>query len=346
MIRWQRSWLLAASLLTLLLAARSARGEVTQEFASLGDFPLENGQVIRGCKVGYRTHGVLNTERSNAVLFPTWFGGKASDLDSMIGQGGLVDTSGLYVIAVDALGNGVSSSPSNSKDQPGDKFPTISIRDMVESQYRLVKDILKIDHLRAVIGVSMGGMQTFQWMVSHPTFLDRAIPIVGTPKQTGQDLLLWKSELRTIEEHRGSEEDIKRGMRAVARIHFLHLNTPAFVAAKVKPQNIDTLLDKQEKDMEARSPTDWAAQLRAMIDHDIYKTLGGSEEQTEKVIRAKVLVIVVSTDNMVNPAPALRFAERMNARTRILNNDGGHLGLSQDNDRVVVAVRGFLYSRD
>src|SRR5436305_1055247 len=105
------SRLLAALILLGVPAISRAEGEV--QFVELGDFNVENGQVIRHCRVGYRVFGTLNPEKSNAILFPTWFGGKSDDLVNFIGQGKMLDSSGLYIVAVDALGNGISSSPSN-----------------------------------------------------------------------------------------------------------------------------------------------------------------------------------------------------------------------------------------
>lgn len=335
--------LLSAALLAATVFAR-AQGE--QQFADLGDIKLESGQFIRNCRIGYRTYGGLNPERTNAVLFPSWFGGKSSDLAGSIGMGKLLDTAGLYVIAVDAIGNGVSSSPSNSKEQPGDKFPAFTVRDMVQTQYRLATEVLHLPKLRAVIGISMGGMQVFQWMVSYPTFLDRAISIVGTPRQTSHDLLLWKSELRTVIEHRGSPEEVRRGMRAVARIHGMHLQTPASIVTRIKAEGVDKFLDFQQTDAEAHNAEDWASQLVAMISHDIYKPAGDSEEKTEKAIKARALVVVVTSDQMVNPTPAIRFAERTKSTLLTLTNDGGHLGVSADLDRVITAVREFIYARD
>jgi homoserine O-acetyltransferase/O-succinyltransferase len=334
-----------ATLLCLLLAAASARAS-EQKFAELGDFKLQSGQVIKNCRIGYRTHGLLNAEHSNVVLFPTWFGGTSKDLDAQIDTGSMIDPAGLFVIAVDALGNGVSSSPSNSREQPGQQFPAITIADMVESQRRLLVDVLKVPRVRAVFGISMGGMQAFQWMVSHPEMMERAVPIVGTTKQTSQDLLLWKSQLRTIDDHRTSPAELQRGMKAVGRIHALHLWTGAFHVGRTKLSDVDKLLDSQEKSALASNPDDWAAQLRAMIDHDVFKAFNGSEDEAAKAVKAKALVIVVTTDLMVNATPALRFAEKIKAKTIVLTNDGGHLGIGMDGDKVVTAVRAFLYGRD
>src|SRR5258708_32064794 len=174
-----------------------------QRFAQLGDCKVESGEVIRDCRIGYRTFGKLNDDKSNAILFPTWASGTTEQLQSNIGAGKLVDDSKYFVIAIDALSNGVSSSPSNSKLQPRMSFPKVTIRDMVNTQHEVLTRVLHLNHLQAVIGISMGGMQTFQWMVSFPDFMDKAIPIVGSPQLAPYDLILWQAQVDAIMNDRG-----------------------------------------------------------------------------------------------------------------------------------------------
>ena len=121
-----------------------------QQFASIGDFPLENGQHIIDCKIGYRTFGKLNATRSNAVIYPT-AGGGTTHMMELYGLGTEVDTTRFYLILIDALGNGVSSSPSNSISQPKTSFPQFSIRDMVNTQYKMLTEKMNIHHLFAVV---------------------------------------------------------------------------------------------------------------------------------------------------------------------------------------------------
>src|ERR1700754_1031267 len=123
------------------------------QYAHIGDFKLENGRSIDQCIIAYQTFGKLNKEKNNAVLFPTWFTGTSINLLPFV-PGKMIDTTRFFLILVDALGDGLSSSPSNSQTQPGLKFPAFSIRDMVESQYILLNAHLDIHHLYVVSGVS------------------------------------------------------------------------------------------------------------------------------------------------------------------------------------------------
>src|SRR6188472_1465725 len=91
-------------ILCLLLLSTSAVGqEGQQQFAQLGDLKLESGERIRDCRLGYRTFGRLNSDKGNAILVPTWFGGTTAELQALIVTGKLIDTSSYYVVAIDSL---------------------------------------------------------------------------------------------------------------------------------------------------------------------------------------------------------------------------------------------------
>ncbi|MFB6098533.1 MAG: alpha/beta fold hydrolase, partial [Salinibacter sp.] len=183
--------------LLLLSVPALAGAQPALQTADLRRCRLENGAVIRDCQIGYRTAGTLNASRSNALLFPTWFSGTSEALVGQLGAKGLIDTTRYFVVLVDALGNGVSSSPSTSA-QPDSTFPVFTVQDMVRTQHRLLTEHLEIDSLHAVVGASMGGMQAFAWMTRYPDFMDKVVSITGTPRLTPQDRLLWRAELRAF----------------------------------------------------------------------------------------------------------------------------------------------------
>src|ERR1700747_3100682 len=179
--------------------AQAAAEEGAQQFAELGDLKLQSGGVIQDFRLGYRTLGKLNGQKSNAILWPSWLGGKSADLLQFVGPGKVVDTTSYFVVLVDAIGNGVSTSPSNSKKQPLMNFPLFSIRDMVEAEHRFATEVLHLSRFHAVMGISMGGMQTFEWIVAYPEFMELAIPMFGSPQSTSFDKLLWTAEIDAIQ---------------------------------------------------------------------------------------------------------------------------------------------------
>jgi len=309
------------------------------QFIELGDIELESGEKLLDTRLGYRTAGTLDARKSNAILWPTWFTGTSEDLFTT-GSLSSVDTSKFFLIVVDALGNGVSTSPSNSSRQHGEAFPRISIGDMVRSQHRLVTQVLGIERLHAVMGISMGGMQTFEWMTSYPGLMKKAVPIVGSPRLASYDLLLWRTELEAIELARKSgDPDAARPL--VGMVSALGLQTPEYHARTTPRDSFGKLLE-QAKAGGMKSMYDQRAQLQAMIDHDVARKLEGSLAKAAARVEAEVLNVVGLEDHMVTPGPALEFAELLGTGSLALENDCGHILSACEGARVEKAIAAFL----
>jgi homoserine O-acetyltransferase/O-succinyltransferase len=323
MVRTARTIFFATAILMLCAAAQAQE----LKFAELGDFRLENGQIIKQCRIGYRTFGALNSRKSNAVIYPTWFSGTTGDLAErgFIGSGKLADSSKYFIIAVDSLGNGVSSSPSNSSEQPGAAFPAFSIRDMVESEYTLATKFLGLKRVFAVVGISMGGFQTLEWMVAHPEFMDRAVSISGSPRLTAYDLMVWDAETRSMELTRGTGAGAQSALRIVAAIHSLALRTPTWLAGNVPPENAGRFLADVEKALSSCDVNNWVWQSRAIMNQDIFRRFGGSAEKAAAAVRAKTLMVVSKDDQYVYPEPARAFAGILKAEIHELSGGCGHL---------------------
>lgn len=326
-----------------LLAWGAAWGDESIRSADLGDLRLESGAVIRGCRLAYRIVGKLNEQRTNAVLIPTWLMGTTQELidRGIVGPGKMIDSSRYCVIAVDSFGNGVSSSPSNSAFQPDRAFPQFSIRDMVKAQHLLLTRNLNVDRLHAVIGMSMGGMQAFQWMVSYPDFMDRVVPIAASPWMTSNDLLLLAAELGIIESVQGCKGG-EAAMKVLAPVHTLLVWTPRFRVAATKRGAVPEFLKGLEKGFLKYNATDWAWQVKAIMTQDILKEFDGSPEKAAKAARAKALVISSSQDQVIYPEPAKILARLLQAETAELTGDCGHLAFLCESERLRTLVDGFL----
>src|SRR5215472_8228586 len=149
----------------------------------MANFKTEGGVTLPEARVVYGTYGKLNQAKDNAVLLPSHYMADFHGYEWLIGADKALDPSKLFLVATELFGNGNSSSPSNTP-QPyhGPRFPVTTIRDNVEAVHRLLTEELKITHVRAIVGFSMGAQQAFQWAVSYPNFADRIVATAGTAK--------------------------------------------------------------------------------------------------------------------------------------------------------------------
>jgi homoserine O-acetyltransferase/O-succinyltransferase len=312
------------------------------KIAHLGDCPLENHDAIKDCQLGYRTFGALNESKSNVIVFPMWASGRSELVVPLVGPGKFLDSSKYYVIVIDAFANGVSSSPSNSTQQPRMAFPQITIHDMVVAEHKLLTEEFHLDHVFAVLGQSMGGMQTFDWIVSYPEFMDKAIPIVGSTKLASYDLILWQAEIEAVKRDpawMGGNYKQNPSVPGDARIAALTLTTPAYVNAQI---HNGELPQRSVPGAVAMDANDHIRQAEAMIALDVSKGSNGSMEQAAERVKAKVFIIVSKQDHTVTPGPALEFAKLLNAPTLVIDSPCGHLATSCEMAQVAAAVANFL----
>jgi homoserine O-acetyltransferase len=256
----------------------------------------------------------------------------------------MVDSTKYYVIAVDSLANGVSSSPSSSKLQPRMKFPKITIRDMVNTQHELLTKTLHLNHVMAVMGISMGGMQTFQWIVSYPDFMDKAIPIVGSPQPTPYDLVFIRAQLRAImNDPDWNNGNYTNNPARVAEAEFLALilTTPDEYNRHMTRGRLDGELDKA-KTTPGFDSNDKIRQLQAIMALDVPAQFGGDLARAAAAVKAKLFVLSARKDHAVNAAPALAFALFLHAQTYVMEGDCGHLSPGCEAQEVNQSVADFL----
>lgn len=310
-----------------------------QQFADLGACETESGTSIANCRIGYRTAGTLNEDRSNAVLVPTWYRG-TSEGHLFLANSEAISPDKFFIIFADAIGNGVSISPSNSTAQPLGAFPQVRIADMVDAQHRLLTERLGIEKLYAIVGISMGGMQAFEWGVRYPDFAERIVSIVGTPQLPAFDIFSWRAQNELV--------TMTRDCRCGGPLAI----TPLVGVMTLLPEVFSQNVSREEAIglLPATNPLDigssWHGerQAEAMIHHHISRDLNGDIAAAAKAVVADVLVMVAMDDRVVTPHPALKFAELDRAQSVILATGCGHGAFRCDSQTVNDALRAFLAS--
>jgi homoserine O-acetyltransferase/O-succinyltransferase len=287
-------------------------GDPPHQSYCMSELQLESGQAIRDFCISYVTHGTLNAAKSNAVLMVTAIGGNHHRIDYLIGPGRALDPTKYFIIATDAIGNGLTSSPSNSKAQPKTQFPRFNIRDMVASQHRLVSEKFGIGKLLTVIGASMGGMQALQWGVSHPDMMASLVPIIPlgrTPAWTTGVLEMLRQGIMADPRWNGGNYSPsappEQGMRLWAGwLSGVIVRTPLFQEGAF-PNNQDAvgyLKGVEEAGWRRMDALDWVYQSWAYDAHNLGTTPGfnGDYHRALKSIKAKTLILA-GTGDLLNP---------------------------------------------
>jgi homoserine O-acetyltransferase len=302
--------LVTAGLLLMLPASAHSPQQPPHQLYGVGDLKLESGEAIKDFSISYVTHGTLNAKKSNAILMVTAISGNHHRLDFMIGPGKALDPEKYFIVCTDAIGNGFTTSPSNSRAQPRMQFPKFTIRDMVESQYRLMKEKLGIDHVVAVVGPSMGGMQALQWGVSHPDYMDSIVAMVPLAKTPAWSVAVMEASRKAIMndpawKDGNYEAPPEKGIRLWRDIlTLLSARTPDMYAAQFK-NGMDVLpwMEGQETAMmKLFDANDWIYQTWAYDRHDVGTTagFGGDTAKALASIKAKTLILT-GTKDLLNP---------------------------------------------
>ncbi len=309
MIRHLRWLAIPAAMLIATLAVAHGPNQPPHQLYKMGDFKLESGEVIKDFAISYVTHGTLNAEKSNAILMVTAISGNHHRLDFMIGAGKALDTNKYFIIATDAIADGLTTSPSNSTAQPRMQFPKFLIRDMVTSQHRLLTEQLGINHVVAVVGPSMGGMQVLQWGVSHPDFMDSLVAMVPLAKTPAWTVAVLEASRKAImldpAWNQGNYTNPpERGIRLWRDVLFLAARSPEMYRDQFKiPLDVLPWLQQQETNLiKAFDANDWIYQTWAYDRHDVGTTPGmnGDTSKALQAIKAKTLILH-GTKDLLNP---------------------------------------------
>jgi homoserine O-acetyltransferase len=278
------------------------------------EFRFASGETLPELRIHYRTIGTPAKDEKgtvrNAVLITHGTTGSGAQFirpefaGELFGPGQPLDATKFFIVLPDGIGHGKSSKPSDGMRA---KFPRYGYVDMVDAQFRLLKDGLQIDHARLVMGTSMGGMHTWLWGEVHPDFMDALMPLASLPTQISGRNRAWRrmiiDAIRHDPEWRGGDYTAQpQSLRTAAQMLWFMSSNP-IVRQKDSPtlSKTDEALDKFVADhFKTDDANDVLYALEASRDYDPGPGL-------EK-IQAPLLAINFA-DDLINP-PELGILER------------------------------------
>jgi homoserine O-acetyltransferase len=298
------------TVLPLLVAQPPADKGEQHEFI-IPDFKTEGGVTLPQAKIVYGTYGHLNAARDNAILLPSHYMANFHGYEWLIGPGKCLDTSNLFLVATELFGNGRSSSPSNTPEPfHGPRFPLMTIRDNVQAVHRLLTEELHINHLKAVIGFSMGAQQAFQWAVSYPDFADRLVATSGTAKTYGHGIVRLEGQIAAITADESFKDgdytdEPKKGLSAFGMVWAGWLYSQEWWRRELWRTNtppgttFEQVVDRfRNRFIPGADANNLILQMRTWEHHDVGTTPGfdGNLEKALRSIKAPFLYMPSATD--------------------------------------------------
>ena len=299
------------ALLTFQISAQQPIDKGEQHEFVIANFKTESGVVLPQARVVYGTYGKLNAAHDNVILLPSHYMATFHGYEWLIGEGKCLDTSKLFLVTSELFGNGRSSSPSNTPEPfHGPRFPIMTIRDNVQAVHKLLVDDLRVTHLRAVIGFSMGAQQAFQWAVSYPDFTDQFVATSGTAKTYGHGIVRLEGQISAItadENFKGGDytSPPQKGLSAFGMVWAGWLYSQEWWRRELwrvdaKPgTTFETVVDRfRNHFIDGADANDLILQMRTWEHHDVGTTPGanGDVEKALRSIKAPFLYMPSETD--------------------------------------------------
>jgi homoserine O-acetyltransferase len=285
------------------------------------DVRFASGETLAEVRLHYRTLGAPVRDAAgvvrNAVLFLHGTGGSGAQFlqpqfaDELFGPGQLLDITRYYIVLPDNIGHGRSSKPSDGRRMA---FPRYGYDDMVTLQHRLLTEGLGVQHLRLVMGTSMGGMHTWMWGYQHPEFADALVPLASVPTAiVGRNRVWRKMLMDSIREDpawKGGayEEQPRIGLSAAIRLSAVMGAAPLqwHALAPTREQADEFAATQVRTRLQTADANDMLYQFDASRDYD-------PSPHLERIV-APVLAIN-SADDQINP-PELELMERLMPRVK------------------------------
>ncbi|MGE7094311.1 alpha/beta fold hydrolase [Lysinibacillus sp. NPDC048646] len=308
------------------------------ELYELGDVELQSGDTLPNAILAYKTYGTLNVARNNVIVYPTWFAGLHTDNEWLIGPGKALDPEKYFIIVPNMLGNGLSSSPSNTPPPYHQAhFPHVSIYDNVRLQHQLVTKKFGITKIALVVGWSLGAVQTFQWGASYPNMVERIAPFGGTAKTRPHAKVVFEGMIAALQADAAWKngfynEQPKVGLATMGRVYAAWGFSQAYYLEQLYQQEgyhtlEEYLVDYWDQVFFSFDANNLITMLRTGITGDISANsiYNGNFELALSSITARALVMPGSTDLFFPPQDNEYETRHMpNAIFRPIESNWGH----------------------
>jgi homoserine O-acetyltransferase len=315
------------------------------------NYVLQKGGVLPTARLAYKTVGTLNADRSNAVLVPSWYTGTHVETEMFfVGPERALDPRKYFIVLTDLLGNGMSSSPSNTPPPyERTRFPRVTIQDNVRLQHQLITQTLGIERLRLVTGWSMGACQTYQWASQYPDMVAAACPIAGSARTASFNKVFLMSLRRTLEMDPAYAEGYYdrapvAGLRAFATIYagwgvsepFFRTGAYRIFGAANHEEFVQYFWEPFFLKCDANN---LLSQLSTWMDGDISANpqYEGNFERALDAIRARTIIMPVDNDRYFPPVDAQEEARHIpGAECRVIESIWGHMAPMNPGDVPVI----------
>lgn len=346
-----------------------------RKFSTLFDLKLESGKTLHNVRIAYETWGEPNTDLSNCILVLHALTGDSHITGSatkehptegwwseIVGPGLAIDTEKYFVVVPNMVGGCQGSTGPASLDKRGHEygshFPYLTIRDQVSAQ-KIFSDQLGITNWYAVIGGSMGGMQSLEWAVSYPDSLERVAIIAAPPVTTADQIALNSVQIEAIKADpafkNGEYYEAKpgfgphHGLALARRMALLNYRSPnelnqrfarSWQSPAVSPLGgggrfaVESYLDFHGNKFTRRfDANSYITLVNAMNSHDIARDRGSIDEAL-KLVKAKALVAGIDSDRLFPIEGQRQIAAGLDVELHVLASEFGHDGFLIEKDLV------------
>lgn len=315
------------------------------ETFNLGAVDLRKGGHLDQAQLAYKTYGTLKAAKDNVIVLPTFYTGSHMRNEGFFGPGRAIDPGKHFIVSINLMGNGLSSSPSNTPPPyDGPRFPVVTLWDNIAFQHRLITEELGVEKIALVAGWSMAGCQSYQWAAQFPDMVKAILPFCASAKTSPHNIVFLegvKAALCADRAWNNGDYDSPpvRGLKAFGRVYAGWAFSQTWYREKLHQQiGFDTYEDLLV-DWEQDHAENWDAnnlltklktwQLGDVSDNPLYD---GDIEKALGAIEARAILVPCSDDLYFPPEDNEIEARHMpNADFRPFSSPWGHCVASPGN---------------